>query len=195
MGFFGTFYPSEAALAGYEIYVVNGFNGKTADSIRSGRGSHKADNNEEKSLVGRLGYSPFLGLEMGTSFHRGAYDDAGDENLTILALDGSYNSGPFDMKAEYASASVGEVDYDSRSGHYVQLGYHFLPGAIEQFPNSIFTASLRYDHIDLGGSDETRYTLGINFRPEEETVMKLDYEIYDQEDARNDIIFSVASYF
>ena len=195
MGLWGTFYPSEEALLKYELYLVNGFNEKAGDRIRSGRGSHKKDNNEEKSLVGRFGYSPFLGLDLGTSFHHGAYDDAGDKNLTILALDGSYNTGPFDVKAEYASASVGEVDNDSRFGYYVQLGYHFLPGAIEQFPNSIFTASLRYDHIDLGGSDETRYTFGLNFRPEEETVMKLDYEIYDQKESSNGIIFSVASYF
>ena len=191
----GHFCPGEEALIKYELYLVNGFNEKAGDRIRSGRGSHKKDNNEEKSLVGRFSYSPFLGLDVGTSFHHGAYDDAGDKNLTILALDGSYNGGPFDMKTEYASASVGDVDNDSRSGYYVQLGYHFLPGAIEQFPNSIFTASLRYDHIDLGGSDETRYTFGLNFRPEEETVMKLDYEIYDQKESSNGIIFSVASYF
>ena len=66
---------------------------------------------------------------------------------------------------------------------------------LSQFPNSVCTASFRYDSIDLGSSEETRLTFGLNFRPEEETVMKLDYEIYDRDEDSNGLIFSVASYF
>ena len=64
-----------------------------------------------------------------------------------------------------------------------------------QFPNSIFTASLRYDFIDLDAREETRYTLGLNLRPEEETAVKLDYEVYDRDEDSSGIILSVASYF
>lgn len=195
MGFYGTFYPSEDILLGYEIYLVNGFNQASAASLRSGRGSQKADNNEEKSLVGRLNASPFLGLDLGFSFHRGAYDDSGAENLTILALDGVYNRGPIEVKGELARASIDAVATDKRSGYYAQAAYHFLPGITKAFPNSIFTCTLRYDHIDLDASKETRYTLGLNFRPEEETAIKLDYEIYDNDDDSNGLILSVASYF
>jgi hypothetical protein len=195
MGFFGTFYPSQQSLLGYELYLVNGFNGNTATSIRSGRGSHKTDNNEEKSLVGRLNYSPFLGLDLGGSFHWGAYDDAGDNKLTILALDGDFNRGPFELKGEFARASVDGAAADQQWGYYAQVGYHFLPGLVKQFPNSIFTGIFRYDAIDLETRDEKRYTFGVNFRPEEDTALKLDYEVYDQDDKSNGVIFSVASYF
>jgi hypothetical protein len=195
MGFFGTFYPTEAALLGYELYAVNGFNAKTAQRIRSGRGSQKQDNNEEKSLVGRLNYSPFLGLDLGASFHWGAYDDAGRENLTIFALDASYNRGPWDLKGELARASVEGAPADSQFGYYAQAGYHFLPGLVKAFPNSIFTASFRYDFIDLEVREETRLTFGLNWRPEEEAVVKLDYELYDQEEDSNGLVFSLASYF
>jgi hypothetical protein len=200
MGFFGTFYPSEASVMGYELYVVNGFNEGLARAdgtarVRSGRGSQKADNNEEKSMVGRVNYSPFLGLDIGGSFHAGAYDDAGDESLTILAVDAIYTHGPVDLLGEYATASIDGTADGSQSGLYGQVGYHFLPGAVTAFPNSIFTAVARYDHVDLDSSDETRYTFGVNFRPEEETVIKLDYEIYDQDDDSNGLILSVASYF
>ena len=199
MGFFGTIYPSDDALVGYEIYLVNGFNAATVDStgskIRSGRGSHKADNNDQKSIVGRVNYSPYLGMDLGVSAHTGAYDDDGDETLTIFAIDGSYNRGAFDFNAEFASASVGGVDNDSGSGYYGQVGYHFAQGLLEQFPNSICTASFRYDFIDLEPIEETRYTFGLNFRPEEETVIKVDYEIWDQDDKGSGLILSVASYF
>ena len=195
MGLYGTMYPSEAAVLGYELYLVNGFNEKAGSRIRSGRGSHKSDNNEEKSLVGRVNYSPFLGLDVGGSFHVGAYDDAGEHNLRILALDANYNFGPFSVIGEYATASVDGVAEDTRYGYYGQAGYHFTPFAIAAFPNAIFTASFRYDYLDLGASDEMRLTFGVNFRPEEETVVKLDYEIYDQDEDSSGLIFSVASYF
>ena len=196
MGVFGTIYPSEEALLGYELYLVNGFNEQTAVSIRSGRGSHKGDNNEEKSIVGRLNYSPYLGLDVGASIHAGAYDDAGAEGLTIVAIDANYNRGPYDFKGELANASVGGVDDDTRSGYYGQVGYHFLPGLLSQFPNSICTATFRYDSVNLGkGNDESRYTFGLNYRPEEETVLKFDYESYDEEEDSSGILFSVASYF
>ena len=116
------------------------------------------------------------------------------EDLTILALDGVYNRGPIEIKGEFARASIDAVATDKRSGYYAQAAYHLLPAITKAFPNSIFTCTLRYDHIDLDTSEETRYTFGINFRPEEETAIKLDYEIYDKDDS-NGLILSVASYF
>jgi len=195
MGFYGEWYPSDAAVLDYEVYVVNGFNEAAATSLRSGRGSLKADNNEEKSLTGRLGYSPFLGLQLGGSFHVGAYDDAGDHSLGIYAFDVNYNRGPLELRGEYAQASIDGAAADSRSGYYAQAGYHFLPGAVRAFPNSIFTASFRYDYIDLDVRDETRLSFGLNWRPEEETVIKVDYETYDEDEDSSGIVFSVASYF
>ncbi|MDA0335178.1 MAG: hypothetical protein O2782_08450 [bacterium] len=194
MGLHGTLYPSESAVAGYEIYVVNGFNEATAMRLRSGRGSQSKDNNEEKSIVGRVNYSPALGLDLGGSFHVGAYDDAGEQTLSILAIDGAWNRGPVEVRGEYAMASIDGAIEDERSGYYAQAGWHFLPGVLT-FPHSILTATVRLDHIDLGASDETRTTIGLNFRPIEETVIKLDYEVYDQEDASNGLILSLASYF
>ena len=107
---------------------------------RSGRGSQKLDNNEEKSIVGRLNYSPSLGLDLGGSFHVGAYDDAGEENLSIFTVDASWNRGPFDLRGEYATASIDGAEQDSRSGYYAQVAYHFLPGSLS-FPNSTFTVA------------------------------------------------------
>ncbi len=194
MGFFGTLYPTEETVAGYELYVVNGFNEEAGTRLRSARGSQKQDNNEQKSMVGRLHYSPSLGLEVGGSFHVGAYDDTGDHNLSIYAIDAGWNRGPLDVRGEYATANVDGAVEEGRSGYYAQVAYHFLPGKL-LFPNSTFTATARYGHIDLGGSEETRSTVGLNFRPEEQTVIKLDYEIYDRDEDRSGLILSLASYF
>ena len=64
---------------------------------------------------------------------------------------------------------------------------------------------MRYDRIDfdtdLEGDDQTRLTLGLNFRPTENSVFKLNY-LYNPHDDRNNvqafgagILFSVATYF
>ena len=131
MGILGALYPGDSAVLNYELDVVNGFNEKAATSLRSGRGSQKSDNNEEKSFTGRVGYSPFLGLQLGGSFHMGAYDDAGDHNLGIYALDAHFNRGPLELQAEFATASVDGAVADSRSGYYGQIGYHLFPGALK----------------------------------------------------------------
>ena len=66
-------------------------------------------------------------MDLGGSFHVGAYDDAGDHNLSIFALDADYNRGPFSFMGEYATAAVDGVAADSRSGYYGQVGFHFVP--------------------------------------------------------------------
>ncbi|MEW6754680.1 MAG: porin [Candidatus Latescibacterota bacterium] len=195
LGLFGTLYPTQSGVLSYEAYLVNGFGGAAATSLRSGRGSQSVDNNEEKSVVARVGYSPWLGLETGASVHRGAYDDAGEENLTIWALDGSYILGPLEVRGELARATVDGAPAGTRSGYYAQAGYHLLPGLLPRFPDSILTATARYDFIDLDTSEETRYTFGLNARPREETAIKLDYEVYDQDDDSNGFLLSLASYF
>lgn len=128
VGLFGTLYPSEMSVLTYEAYVVNGFHDGLAQTggalrssprVRSGRGNLGGDNNRAKSFVGRLGFSPFLGFELGLSTHTGVYsnegvvvaytDDAGitgpvifdgDERLTIAALDGIFTAGPFELLGE-----------------------------------------------------------------------------------------------
>ncbi|HUF12850.1 MAG TPA: TonB-dependent receptor [Longimicrobiales bacterium] len=247
LGLFGTFYPSELSVLTYEAYVVNGFHDGLAEStgelrrsprIRSGRGNLGGDNNRAKSLVARLGYSPFLGLELGVSGHTGVYsnegeplfytDDAGvpgsvrfdgDERLTIGALDGIFTRGPFEVLGEAAYAMVDMPEPEvaapptfdvpeqvDQLGYYVQSNYHFGHGWVGLFDRSVFTASVRWGAIDfdtdVDGDDATRLSFGLNWRPVEETVFKLSYDIdsetprlgEESEDEKR-IWFSLASYF
>ena len=106
MGIYGTFYPGDVGVLDYELYVVNGFSEGVVTSMRSGRGSQKSDNNDQKSLTGRINFSPLIGVQMAGSFHVGAYDDAGDHNLGIYAVDANFNRGPFEVRGEWAMATV-----------------------------------------------------------------------------------------
>lgn len=208
MGFFGSFYPSEASVGTYELYLVNGFNAGVVNKngqlrIRSGRGSKKQDNNNDKALVGRLGISPRLGLGLGASFHSGKYDAPGANRLSILGLDAKFTHGPAELQGEYAYATASGVSIDQQ-GAYAQTNFHF---AQDKFlPGSILTAVIRWDWVDFDknqtGDSDYGLTAGLNFRPVEDAVFKLDYNWTwrtpfngDKSDAQGRFFFSVSSYF
>jgi len=230
MGFFGTVYPSESSVVSYEAYVVNGFDeGVINDDghlrVRGGRGSKKADNNDSKAIVARLGYSPRLGVDVGASIHSGNFDDADERNLTIWALDARMTRGPVEVLGEVAGAGADleglpvstrsgasrafDDPADSQLGAYGQVNVHFLHDRL--MPGSVFTGVVRGDWVDYDtdtdGDGESGLTLGLNFRPTEETVFKADYRwawtsarVPDDVEARwsepdKRFFFSFASYF
>ena len=223
MGFYGSIHPSPTARITYELYAVNGFDdgvvGGEADGTRiaAGRGNFE-DNNNRPSWVGRLGLSPRPNLEVGLSLHTGPYnvwetdglDVAEKRNLSIFALDWEARQGPFELLGEYATASIdvpeeSAIFQASQKGYYAQLNGHFGQGWIGQLPQAHFTGVVRYGAVDfdadIDGDSHRRLSLGINFRPEEEAVFKVDYQRNWVRDAFDNrvrgaaFLFSVATYF
>ncbi|MBI4547805.1 MAG: hypothetical protein HY707_07490 [Ignavibacteriae bacterium] len=225
IGFYGAFYPSEQSRITYEVYGVNGFNDGIVLSdgegtrIREGRGDVGEDNNPAPSFVGRVAYSPNLNVELGASFHTGPYNRYKvdeftiDErrNLTIVAFDWELTTKHVDLLGEYAFASINvvpslrELFAERQQGVYGQVNYRFGHGWFTTLPHSHFTAIARYEFVDfdadLKGDGHQRLSLGVNFRPVQDTVFKLDY-YYNWMWSRVDVLergagvnFSVASYF
>jgi hypothetical protein len=231
VGVFGTLYPTELQKVDYEVYLVNGFNGDrttttqtanlttgavtsattvttggnitSAGGLRSARGSQRSDNNNNKAVVGRIGYSPRLGYELGVSGHQGAYDAKGENDLTITAVDAAAQFGPLELLGEAAQADIDRGAGVSLTavpgalrGWYGQANLHFLQDKVR--PGSTFTAVLRYDEYDTDlTSRQTRETYGLNFRPVEDAVFVVDYAV-NHENPRSDndtLSLSFASYF
>ncbi len=215
MGFFGAMAPGDESELDYQIYLVNGFDEGIIDDggrlrIRGGRGSQKADNNDDKAVVGRVGFSPRLGTTLGASIHTGKYDDDGDLRLTIAALDARTTFGAVELQGEVAMASA-DIDRDanpttaeSQRGAYGQVNWHVLHDKL--MAGSVVTLVGRVDWMDYDtdtdGDSETGWTAGVNFRPTEETVFKLDYNWTwntpaegEKGDAEGRLFFSFASYF
>lgn len=225
IGFFGTFYPTALSKIDYELYVTNGFQGDNGqfsenNGTRKSRGSLKKDTNENKAIVSRVSFSPMLGVEVAGSVHHGKWDKKDKYDLTLFAIDGALQRGPFELMGEAAWANadgagaavveegveVFESDFDDSArrrvltdskinyvvpenmfGYYVQLNYHFMPeGLTRALPSyfgqdSTFTGIIRWGQADtntdsaFNKNDEERLTLGINFRPIEDSVLKLAY--------------------
>ena len=225
-GLFGTLYPTATSLLSYELYAVNGFNAELGKPDADGRlpirdAQAKRGDIEGRApidLVGRVAFSPVLGLEIGASAHTGSYGD--DLNLepartaTLWALDATINRGPVDVLGEYARLKV-DLDPvvraptvgDGRAGYYVQTNYHFGQGWVAPKATSSFTGVLRYDWIDYNhgvqGDEERRATVGLNWRPVPDAAFKSEFQfgrtkpagttVYGNDTRR--LVLSIATYF
>lgn len=223
LGFWGSFYPSQTSRITYELYAVNGFNegiinGATT-STKDGKASLAEDNNNVPAVVGRIAGSPTRGLELGGSFHVGQFNVSSDEGviiderryLRIFGFDWEYRRSRFSFVGEYARAGVdltpGFTGFlpDSQQGAYAQISYRFLTGLTSTLPSSSMTGVLRAEGVDFDrdatGDGQRRITFGLNFRPVEDTVFKLDFQMDRTTDALNvaavgrSFLFSVATYF
>ncbi len=229
IGFFGTVYPTQLSKVDYEFYVTQGFDGGSSaiggatfgeGGYRGNKGSFKTDNNENKAIVSRISVSPILGIEVAGSVHHGKWDDERDEYMTIWAVDGLIQRGPFELLGEAAWTRVGGGSRNPdatngmppkrMAGYYVQGNYHFMPDFLKQAAptyfgdSSTFTGVVRWGEADTNTqrhgnvNDLQRLTLGLNFRPVEDSVIKFAYTFNDHKDnpqSRNGWQFSMATYF
>jgi len=187
------------------------------------------DFNQNKAVTARIAVSPFLGVELGASGHTGKYDLGADNDLTVYAVDGTiamgglYNAlfegegivrdiffateivfekarANIDRNAAATAAGV-PGDFD---GWFGEIRVHFLPAFLQPVfkvgDESTFTLVFRKEGIDTDGDRRTRRAVGLNYRPTEDTVFKIEFEWNGEGGLRaktdNDaFIFSFASYF
>jgi hypothetical protein len=119
-GFYGSFYPGRTSKMDYELYfttgpcgygsngtpLVNESNGTRNGRQRTCAGHDGADINNGKAVVGRLAYSPILGVEVaGSSYYGNANQNGSSYNpLSITAIDWTIQRGPFELIGEAAWA-------------------------------------------------------------------------------------------
>ena len=237
-GIYGTFYPTRLSKLDYEVYAFNGFAQTTGatppigvgDGLRNAKGFQKNDNNNNKGVVGRVAFSPLLGIEVAGSAAHSSYDPNDTQNISLYALDWTLQHGPFELIGEAALARIsdnfsgGTRGPAGMVGYYIQGNYHFLPDFLKKWAPrhftdaSTFTAVVRWDDVDTDTDNRTltatggntrelqRFTLGLNFRPIEDMVLKFDYQFNSQLNTNlapssplrvdgNGFLVSVATYF
>ncbi len=143
----------------------------------------------------------------GLSFGWGKYDDENKQNMVMFGFDWTVKKGDFELIGEYAlydlERSPREVALGApggAEGFYAQVNYHFFPDSwrgINQFftEESTFTLVFRIGNMDTDDSatgidrntrgdgfrdDTWRYTIGLNFRPIEKTVITVEYQFWDE---------------
>ena len=245
-GLYGTLYPGRHAKMDYEFYVTQGPNGYQPDgTARIGEASglknsrqrksltdDGLDNNRGKAIVGRVAYSPVLGVEIAGSGYHGTYDPESKRSLSIVVLDWTLQRGPFELIGEAAWAymknnsrnldgtpaidpDTGRLRPQRMNGYYIQGNYHFMPDLLRRWlpqrfsEGSTMTAVVRWDKVNTnrdaagGFGDLEQLSLGLNFRPIEDTVFKVSYQFgtrafnpnTNQRIHDNALVLSAATYF
>ena len=146
MGVYGAVFPTVDSRITYEIYAVNGFDdgvvlGNAAGTRIPAGKDNVEDNNNRPALTGRLAYSSGSLGELGLSMHTGSYNTwerdglTVDEqrDLTLFVIDGDVNWRRFQLRGEYAVASIDVPQAssflaDGQSGLYLQANASFGKG-------------------------------------------------------------------
>lgn len=224
LGAFGRFDRPGGARFTYELYAVTGYQeGLVSASpdgtrLRAGR-RNPEDGNASPAWVGRLEWSPSQRTFAGLSGYRGAYnvyrleglpvDERRDVSVGVLDLAASF--GPLALSGEGALVRVEQpptlagLFAERQHGAYVQAAWRFGRGWVASMPGSWFTVAARADGVDfdrdLPGDSMRSLSLGVNFRPVPESVIKLGYQRGQTRDRFNNpagfahVRLGLASYF
>jgi hypothetical protein len=208
----------------YELYATNGFHeGLITDSedgtrIPLGRRNFE-DNNGEPAVVGRLAWSPMVGWELGASAHHGTYNTFELEgarldrrrSLTIAVVDAEATVLGVRLSGEAARATLdvpaglAGIYASEQRGIYAEGVRDFWRGRIRTMPQSSFAAKARFDYVDfdtaIDGTSIAQVTVGLNFRPTQDSAIKLDFVRGRGRDEFNNLgehaflLASLATYF
>ncbi|HET6347305.1 MAG TPA: hypothetical protein VFH51_20400, partial [Myxococcota bacterium] len=202
IGFLGRWALASGGRITYEAYAVNGLDARIADGAGLGAavGALGEDNNHDKAWVGRLAWSPRPDVELGLSGYTGNYDAFG-HRLSMGNMDVQWRLGGVELLGELvvaqldpgfvqgfpadSAANTRAAVPDALWGFYAQVAYHFAIEALrphlpEDLRGTTFAAALRYDGVDTdtgrasAAGDGRRLTLGVNVRPAEAFVFKVD---------------------
>jgi len=181
-----------------ELYNDNNMPGNvTKEWIRSGRvGSEEEGPMQRVAFIGRLDYTGIAGLLAGGSLYYGAATQGrpSDVNAFIYELHGVYEKAGFKFKGVYTATSVSNAEKmfaeaaDGAEGYYVNAEYNVLAEAATTKRLPVFVQFESYDPVSsvAGGTrpdlEQTDTTVGLNYFPMDQVVLKADYVMTDYHD-------------
>lgn len=189
----------------YRAYVVNGMDalGFDASGLRGGRQKGSQPLAEDLAFTGRLDYTATPGLVVGVSGHAGG---SGQDQGVGQALTGIFDAHAewswrgLTLRGLYAGARVGDADRINAAngftgtqsvgrtleGGYVEAGYDLMPH-IDSTSRMQLAPYTRWEWIDTQhevpsgfasdpNTENDIWTFGLNFKPIEKVVVKLEYQ-------------------
>ncbi len=159
----------------YEVALTTGLAGVGGDGEQDFE-----ENNDSKTVGGRLGFRFFPGFEVGASYSTGEYDDDERLRLDFVGLDLAFKKAGFEFRAEYIRGNVeAEKDKSSynREGYYGQISYKYNTN-FNYF--SFIEGTARLDSVDpndieTNESDSNRISFGVKTSPINHLLLKLEY--------------------
>ncbi len=190
----------------YQVGITTGFKASGFDdpytAIRSAHQEGAQAQAEDLAFSAALNYTGVNGLLLGSSIFTGntGQDESGigDARLTLWDLHARYQVNDFDLRALYARGRLNDADDVSALtgftapkafyGWFAEAAYHvWKSGDMDLAP---FVRYERYDTqaslpagaVRLAGTENKVWTIGANFYPHPQVVLKADFQHFDQDD-------------
>ena len=183
--------------------------------IRSGRQGASAKASFDPAFVGRLDYAGINGLLIGASVYYGGASNLKDPKLTdpiqdisgltttMFDIHANYENGPFRAYGLYTQTNLDGAEklsntaVEKASGYYANLSYDVGSLAGIEYKVPVFVQYENFNPVDatVDGLNEDTYqtetvTVGLNFFPVDQVVLKADYAMKEVNNKDEDI-FSV----
>ncbi|MBM4054698.1 MAG: hypothetical protein FJ264_08515 [Planctomycetes bacterium] len=165
----------------YEFAVTNGLEGPEPNDVQE-----LWDNNSNKTLGGRTAIECFPGIEVGSSYSRGKYDEDSKRDIEFLGADFLLKRGNVEIRGEYITSRVEQKSADGgnyyRNGYYIQSSYQY-PFNLDYL--KYLEGVVRFDSVDpnkdiTDGNEADRVAFGINYSPMGHVVFKFEYEVENE---------------
>jgi len=160
--------------------------------LRSARGGSFKQKNPEFAGVARVDYTGVNGLFVGTSAYYGTSGIGEDSNTFMYDIHADYKRSAFRAYGVYTQTlrsnanTISSVAVKEAKGGFLNLSYDLLETMKSQYTLPLF---VQYESVNPQAkfADGTSYeavnttTLGINFFPHEQVVLKADYAMADND--------------
>ena len=191
----------------YSAGVINALNLNNEDTIaadggwiRNGRLGSSSKAPFDPAFVGRLDYTGINGLLVGASLYHGgasnlkddAVNDISGLTATMFDIHASYDNGPISLYGLYTQTTLdgaeklGASAADGAEGFYVNGSYDIGTMMGLEYKMPVFAQYEDYNPVSstVDGSNEDTHdtqivTVGMNFFPAEQAVLKADYAMKD----------------
>jgi hypothetical protein len=191
----------------YSVGMINALNLNNEDTINADGGwirnarlgsSSKAP--FDPAFVGRVDYTGINGLLVGASLYYGggsnlkddAVNDVSGLTATMFDIHASYDNGPISLYGLYTQTTLdgaeklGTSAADGAEGFYVNASYDVGSAMGIEYKTPLFVQYEDYNPVSstVDGSNEDTHdtqivTVGMNFFPAEQAVLKADYAMKD----------------
>ena len=195
----------------YQAYFGSSLDGSGIDPVEGLHESRQEGQPgmSQPAVSGRLDWMPASNLRTGVGVFAGGLDNGPEgvnpgnsASILVTCIDAQWTLGDFDFAGLYAldsiddAASIGTGIAERMHGWYVESAWHFLPDSAKQGRLVDADARLfaRYESLDTQASmpggqaadpagERTIATFGVAFYPVSNLVLKLDYQVCDDQSA------------
>ena len=199
----------------YQVGVINALNANNQDTRSNGNkwlrnarnGSAEKTAMNKVGMVARADYTGINGAKIGGSIYYGNASNGktghvSGTSLLIYEVHGSYKKNALFLNALYSSAALSGAEKiapnatKASDGFYANAGYNFFKPLHIEMPFFVQYEQYNLAKKTANGTGEKKdvknTTVGLNYFPHEQVVLKMEYKIIDDKNIQDEKMSAVS---